>query len=1256
MSSTTTNSVFGGTITGPLALTKLGAGTSLTLSAQNTYTGNTTVDGGDLIVLGSIGNTDQLYVGYGNSGTSMTISNGGTVTDVSGTVGVSVTATNNGATVTGIGSTWTSSGDLNVGFDGSGNALNIEKGGQVFANFTKIGGGLNASGNELNINDAGSALTTTNDVIVGYDGSDNFLSIGNGATATNKNAFIGLNIDASDNLVTVDTGALWTNTGTLYIGDAGSGNSLAILHGGKVTVDGANQDAVLGFTSDSWQNVLDVLGTGSQFSNSSTLYIGDSGSFNELDIFSGGLVTSKNVRLGFNTGSNGNIANVDGVGSLWNIGGTLRVGSSGNANELFITNGGVLNVTGNTFVGYAGSGNNNSIFIEDAGSTLNAQALTIGRAGQNNAVVVAGGGHLSATSITIAELAGSSGLLYIGLGGAPGTVDAPVINGGAGDALVIFAHDATGYIFAPQLTGSIGIWNYGPGETILANANTMTGGSAILGGTLRTQNNSALGTSALEIDGGILAATGSLTLQSLKWSGGNVQLAPAAGDIVHVTTALTHAVAATGGQFLLDTAGLAQTTYTLATFNSTTFTLGDFSAAAVNPNVTFQYQFILHPASDVQITILSAQATGPFLQNSAPVGIPTFADFIVNGPVTTGTPTENNTVQTLTFLPGSSLLIHQNLNVTQGPVTLVGGSSITLDGSLTANRLQMLFGSLLNGTGNIIGDLINAGTVSPGHSPGQIHVTGDYTQTPTGLLKIEIGGRDLTQHDLLSVGGTAQLGGTLQLVRLDKFKLKRNKPVTFLTAAGGVSGEFAAVLNDFTSDTILEPTVVYHQNSVALEAAQGSFEKFAGNWGLSSNQRSVARALDSVAFNRQADSLINYLDDRKLTKLPGDFDRIAPEELTSIFTIGTSLATVQSQNIQRRTDDIRSGTGGFSAAGLAVNGAGPSYSGSFGLTTGVAGPGGNDGKESKEDMPLADFDFKDWGVFLSGTGEWVSVGNTDNARGYNLDSGGFTLGIDYKVTPNFAIGLMAGYTGTSADLVDRGRVYVNGGKIGLYATFFQNKQATAPAPTMSKDSSKEAPAPTASLAKGFYADVAVFGGYNSYDTRRSALQGEARGDTDGGELNALFGTGYDFKKGNLTFGPTASFNYTYLGTNAFTEHGSLAPLNIHGGKGESLRTALGFKASYDWKVGSILIKPEIRAAWQHEYGDAAYALDSSFANGAGNSFLVNGPQLGRDSALLGAGFAIQFNERMSTYFYYDGELGRKNYQSTSVTGGFRVAF
>jgi outer membrane autotransporter protein len=259
----------------------------------------------------------------------------------------------------------------------------------------------------------------------------------------------------------------------------------------------------------------------------------------------------------------------------------------------------------------------------------------------------------------------------------------------------------------------------------------------------------------------------------------------------------------------------------------------------------------------------------------------------------------------------------------------------------------------------------------------------------------------------------------------------------------------------------------------------------------------------------------------------------------------------------------------------------------------------------------------------------VNVTGTENARGYDLASGGFTMGIDYKLTDNFAVGLAAGYTGSTVDLSNHGRVWVNGGKLGLYSTIFEG---------------------------GWYADMAAFGGYNGYDTRRSALEGDARGSSHGGEMDALFGTGYNFKRGHLTFGPTASFNYTYAGVNAFTEHDSLVPLNIHGGNADSLRTAFGFKVSYDWKVGGVIIKPELSAAWQHEFGDTTYMLDSSFANGAVGAFGVTGPRFGRDSALIGAGFSIQLNDRCSTYLYYDGNSGRTNYESEGVTGGLRVTF
>ena len=50
-------------------------------------------------------------------------------------------------------------------------------------------------------------------------------------------------------------------------------------------------------------------------------------------------------------------------------------------------------------------------------------------------------------------------------------------------------------------------------------------------------------------------------------------------------------------------------------------------------------------------------------------------------------------------------------------------------------------------------------------------MTGNYTQTSTGVLTIQFAGHSKGQFDVLSVGGKASLGGTLQLVSLDKFGL-----------------------------------------------------------------------------------------------------------------------------------------------------------------------------------------------------------------------------------------------------------------------------------------------------------------------------------------------------------------------------------------------------------------------------------------------------------------------------------------------------
>jgi outer membrane autotransporter protein len=220
--------------------------------------------------------------------------------------------------------------------------------------------------------------------------------------------------------------------------------------------------------------------------------------------------------------------------------------------------------------------------------------------------------------------------------------------------------------------------------------------------------------------------------------------------------------------------------------------------------------------------------------------------------------------------------------------------------------------------------------------------------------------------------------------------------------------------------------------------------------------------------------------------------------------------------------------------------------------------------------------------------------------------------------------------------VDNGRVNVEGGKAGAFATIYGNGW----------------------LGSKIYVDLAGGGGWNSYDTRRVGLQDvDVRGSTDGDEWNGMIAYGAEWNWGNLTFGTSSSVQYTDVQFNHFTEHGSLAPLEFPDQDEDSIRTTSGIRASYNVRFGRCgIFRPEIRAAWQHEYGDQAYPIDSRLASGAGDLFRVWGPTEGRDAALVDAGVTLQWNGRFSTYVFYDGVHGRSNYDSNAVSGGFQVGF
>ncbi len=552
-----------------------------------------------------------------------------------------------------------------------------------------------------------------------------------------------------------------------------------------------------------------------------------------------------------------------------------------------------------------------------------------------------------------------------------------------------------------------------------------------------------------------------------------------------------------------------------------------------------------------------------------------------------------------------------------GTQTLSGNNSYT--GGTTLAQGTLAAGSMKAfGNGNLT---VTGGTLKTTGGPLAVDIGAGNILFTGGTYQAGVGGLlPAVQHDQLVTTGMANIGGgTLALVQLNNFHLIAGNRIILLAAAAGVAGGSAngtpvpgshvTGLAAFSNTPLLVPVVNLYTTSVVLEAMQGSFVLS----GLTPNQIAVAQALNSLAAviggKTGVIKELDFLDNQSLARLPAYLDMISPEEITLIFQLAKSLANVQSANIQGRLAEIRAELDQI----VSINSVNISIGGSCTV--------------NRQAPPLND---ERWGLWMIGSGEFTRVGSTSNAAGFDLDSGGVTAGVDYRFSEHFVAGISFGYMNTTASIANGGKVDVNGGRVGAYATWFD---------------------------RGFYVDASVSGGPNSYNTRRTTPNNTTATANPGGtEVNLLLASGYDWKKGALTFGPIASFQYTNVQLDGFTETGGFAPLSVIRKNADSMRSAIGVRASYDIKVRHAIIRPEARVSWQHEFGDTSYSLTSSFATLGGNPFTVAGPETGRDSMLIRAGVSVQWNDRFSTSAYYDGELLRKNYSSNNVSLGFRWKF
>lgn len=163
---------------------------------------------------------------------------------------------------------------------------------------------------------------------------------------------------------------------------------------------------------------------------------------------------------------------------------------------------------------------------------------------------------------------------------------------------------------------------------------------------------------------------------------------------------------------------------------------------------------------------------------------------------------------------------NQAIVIAEGATTIQSGSLTLDDGTLdnSSGSGITITGGMLQGTGDVIGNVLNQSCLAPGLSAGELSVDGDYTQTINSRLLIELGGTSninplAFEYDLLSVTGTADLAGVLEVSLLEDYLPLAGDTFEILTAA--------SIEGVFTTETLptlagLDWNVEYTPTSVRL--------------------------------------------------------------------------------------------------------------------------------------------------------------------------------------------------------------------------------------------------------------------------------------------------------------------------------------------------------------------------------------------------------------------------------------------------------
>jgi autotransporter-associated beta strand protein len=1192
---------FGGAISGGGAFVQMGTGTTI-LTGNSSYAGVTTVAAGTLQVSGSIASSSAVTVNSGATlaGTgivtgqvsSTTINSGGTLAPGNNAVGALLV-----------------SGDLT--FQSAAQYLVQVSPTSASSTFvtgsTTIAGTLtaNALGGSYSNNQIFPVLTSTG----GLTGTFNLATTGNfGAGVTLSLAysahevFLLLNAGSTSPSWSPNPATNDWNTGTNWVGNS---------------VPGATEIA--------------------QFNNSTKTTI----SIQQANTLVGALQ--------FNAPAPGY--------TFLNI-----AGGVGNPASLIIQGDGVADISGNapTFVVSGVSGGlgtlqfRNSSTADDAIITTSAFGQTIfsdnSTGGLAQFITTAGGvvdfsgtsGPAGNNRVTAGSIEGAgtynlgSNTLIVGLNGLSTTVSGTINDGGASGG-----------------TGA-SLIKLGAGTLILSGANTYTGLTAVLAGTLQLGDGGTSGS----ILGNVFNHTTLAVNRSDTYTFGGIIIGD--GQFVQMgpgTTVLTANSFYTGGTTI--SAGTLQ----LGSGGASGSIIGnvvDNGTFAINRSDTYTFGGVISgTGSVVQIGSGTTVLTG---NNSYGGGTGINAGVLAVAADTNLGATSGSLAfggGTLQFLAGFSTGRAVTLNAGGGTVdtngnsatlagtiggpggltkigigtltlsannpytgaTTVNAGTLAVNGAIASSAVTVNTGGTLGGTGTVGSTTINGGALSPGNSIGTLTVQGNLVLTAAAAYIVEI---SPSSADLTNVTGTASLGGTVQAVFGPGSYLTRT--YTILSAAGGRNGTFGSLTTPglpagFTASLSYTATDAILDLIATLGGGGGGADSASarGPLALNVNQRNVANALNNF-FNTGGTLPPNFLPLFNLTggNLANALTLLSGEPATGAQQVGFQM---ESQFLNLMLDPFVDGRSGIAGTSGPALGFAPERDealpddprSSSGASVALAYSKAL--KAPPVAAPTFDQRWTAWGGAYGGgnrtTGDSV-IGSHD----LSANTAGFAAGLDYRLTPNSVVGLALAGGGTNWSLAQG----LGGGKSDAFQAGLYGATRWGPAYL-----------------------AAAFAFTNHWmSTDRFAFAGDHltasfNAQSYGGRIES----GYRFTTwyGGVT--PYAAIQVQSFHTPAYSEtdtNGGGFGLSYNSRTGNDTRSELG--ARFDRVLAlytNAVLSLRARLAWAHDWvSDPTLAPVFQVLPGA--SFIVNGATPAKNSALASAGTELRIANGVTLLAKFDGEF------------------